>query len=714
MIIERVILENFGSFRGKVPIELEPKGEKNITLLVGHGGAGKTTIGKAIRWALYNRPFHESGRGEEDREYTKEEVLKLFFRAGGGATEDHVPAFNHMSVRLEIQPSQTSKAGLLSHGYKFGKVTLERSADLSGKIIPTARDLILPPLSLKGPDQRDVQDPEGILEEFFLPASTSNFFMFHGDRIRDLTKQIEKPVTEDIKQILDVTAMNNATTDLERVMSHLSRRVSSASKDEATRNSKQSDHERLEKMADRLEKSLHEKEEERKTNKERLVKLEKENQELLSAAGLLKDFESKKNEKKSLEDQRDRIDERLQSLLDSFPREALYHYLYRRAFAVREVDRKNRQHKKTADGLEDKLKQLDQLRPGDKCPLCHQMFPEHMVATRQKEVKSLEEDIKKEKAATRPLDPEFEDLMQTVIRFESLRYNPKELRQERFKLRSQITDCENEMKSIRQKLGQYSEPNVKTRASTITEDIERLSRLDGKLGEGLDKLNEDLAKYKDAMKKLEKELVMLGGKGSETARSQFEVTEKLRNVFADAVVDLADQKRDEIASLTGKMLMDTTIKPDLFHKTAPVDVDDNFQIKAMNLYGRPLEWDVESSSERSLLSLSFIYGLLNASEKEAPVVLDTFFGNLDPNHITKIMERLPEFGPQIVLMTTLTEFDDLIARRASTFWRHVNRYVMLRNSVKTDFVTDSKTLTKFGDAEREAKSQQSELGESKK
>src|SRR5206468_1667581 len=106
-----------------------------------------------------------------------EDVLKMFFRPGGGAIEKlaaRPPAETHLSVQLEIMPSEAVKKALESHRYKFGRYTLERSASI-GKFVPTSHDVILPSLSLKGPDQREVPNPEGFIDEFFLPSSMSAF-----------------------------------------------------------------------------------------------------------------------------------------------------------------------------------------------------------------------------------------------------------------------------------------------------------------------------------------------------------------------------------------------------------------------------------------------------------------------------------------------------------------------------------------------------------
>lgn len=55
MILERLVLENFRQFRGRQEIIFSDLRERNVTLIHGDNGFGKTTILNAITWALYGR-----------------------------------------------------------------------------------------------------------------------------------------------------------------------------------------------------------------------------------------------------------------------------------------------------------------------------------------------------------------------------------------------------------------------------------------------------------------------------------------------------------------------------------------------------------------------------------------------------------------------------------------------------------------------------------
>jgi DNA sulfur modification protein DndD len=697
MIIERVTLTNFGPYRGSSAIDLSPHGKKNVTLIVGHGGAGKTNVGKAIRWALYKLKF-EGTAG--DTEYTRDDVLALFFREGGGALADKPPTETSLSVKLEIMPGEAVRPALNAHGLKFGKYTLERRASV-GDIVPAARDVMLPPLSVKGPDQREIPDPEGFIEEFLLPASTSTFFMFHGDRIRDLTKQIDQPVTESIKQILDVTAMNNAVSDLHAVMTQLMRKVTASSKDEEQRKLKLGAYEKLEAQEQNQLGVKNEKQELLEQAKNDVKRLVAEQGELLEAHGLSTEYKTKEEVKKTYQEQRDAVEEDLRTLIDQVPREILFHTLYKRARSIRGQDAANKAHEKTIETLAKKKEQLDELMHREKCPTCKQPYPKSMLHSCKREIADIESRIKKEKSAIEPLDPALEEIMQIVTRFQSIKYNPTVLLKRRYDLRVKLTDIDNDLETIKGKLKKFSSDTTK-RALQIENDLGQKNREIGRLDNSIKDIDNVLAQSQKNKLALHADVLRLGGVDSKLVGRQHKIAEALHDTFSEAVIELADNKRQEIARETGEMLMRVTIKPDLFHKTNPIDVDDEFQVRPMNYDGNPLVWTTESSSEREVLAVSFIYGLLKASEREAPVILDTFFGNLDPGQIRNLTGNLASFGSQIVLMTTVTEFLDLMREAPTSFWEHVCRYVFLRNSDRTDYVTKTKVITNQKEAEREA------------
>jgi DNA sulfur modification protein DndD len=705
VIIERVTLTNFGSYRGSTQIDLSPDGEKNITLIVGHGGAGKTNIGKAIRWALYNLKFE--GRAG-DKEYLKEDVLGLFFREGGGALANKPPTETSLSVKLEIWPGEAVRPALVAHDLKFGKYVLERRASV-GKIVPSARDVILPPLSLKGPNQRELPDAEGFIEEFLLPASTSTFFMFHGDRVRDLTAQIDQPVTDSIKQILDVTAMNNAVSDLKVVLAQLARKVAATSDDEEQRVRKQAAWDNQDVEERRQLDIKKEKEDLLKQARLAAESLESEQGDLLEAAGLFAQYDSKEKRKNELEEECDAVDQQLRTLIDQVPKEILYHTLYKRAVDLRGQDADNQAHEKNIESLDAKKNQLRQLLAQRRCPVCKQAYADSMLSSYKKEIERIESDIKKEAAGIEPLDPALAEIMQIVLRFESSKYDPAALRKKRHEYRVKITDLETEIETLKAKLKKFHSADIRKQAAHVEVDLKQKNIEIGALQNSIKELDRVVSEIQKHKLALQKDLYQLGGVGSTLLRKQHKLADALHETFSDAVIELADDKRQEIARETGDMLMKVTIKPELFHKTNPIDVDDDFQVRAMNYEGNPLVWTAESSSEREVLAVSFIYGLLKASEREAPVILDTFFGNLDPNQIRNLTGHLSSFGSQVVLMTTVTEFLDLVREAPASFWQHVCRYIFLRNSDRTDFVTKLKVITDQVEAQREAEEEKKEF-----
>jgi len=698
VIIDRVIITNFGPFQGSTQIDLSPEGKKNIALIIGHGGAGKTNVGKAIRWALYNLKFEGTGGGVE---YHKEDVLGLFFRDGGGAAANKPPTETNLSVKLEISPGQAVQPALSARGLKFGKYSLERSASVRN-IAPTARDVMLSPVTVKGPDQRQLSDPEGFIEEFLLPASTSTFFMFHGDRIRDLTAQIDEPVIESIKQILDVTAMNNAVSDLRAVMGRLARQVAATSKDQQQRMLKQTTWDRQD--ADEKKELLNKKEKQELLDQTRdaIKKLDSEQGELLEAAGLLTECTSKEIIKKNLEEERDGVKQQLDTLIDQVPKEILYHTLHGRALDLREKDASNEAHKGKISELNTKKNQLKDLLRQRRCPVCKQPYPDSLLDSYKKEITRIDSDISREERAVKPLDPALAEIMEIIIRFESSRYDPKVLQMKRHEYHVRITDLEIEIEKKKSRLKKFASAEIRRQAKLVESSIKQKIFEEGRLETAIKQLDTNIILIQKYKSGLQKDLLKLGGGGSQLPKKQYDLAEALQNTFEEAVIELANDKRHEIARETGDMLMKVTIKPELFHKTNPVDVDENFQVKAMNYERNPLVWTVESSSEREVLAVSFIYGLLKASEREASVILDTFFGNLDPNQIRNLTANLSLFGSQVVLMTTDTEFLELLREAPPSFWQHVCRYIFLNNSVRTNFVTMTKVITNLKEAEKEA------------
>lgn len=65
MKVKKVVIENFGSYYGRQEIDLslgDGSADKNIIVVYGENGAGKTTFLTALVWCLYGRSMDRADK----------------------------------------------------------------------------------------------------------------------------------------------------------------------------------------------------------------------------------------------------------------------------------------------------------------------------------------------------------------------------------------------------------------------------------------------------------------------------------------------------------------------------------------------------------------------------------------------------------------------------------------------------------------------------
>lgn len=646
-----------------------------------------------------------------ESEYTPSQVMRFFYRKGGGASSNRPPDARSISVQLELRPSQSMKQALEARKFLFGKYVLTREADLPySKTFPTQKDLTLHEMILDMPNQRACPDAQGVLDQFFLPASTSSFFMFHGDRIRSLTREITEPVANSIRKILDVTAMNNAADDLESVRDSFVRKV------DATKNSEKELKEKKEALA-RVDQRLEDVRKKIKDKKDSLALVEKnlsattkQLKKMMEAVGLRGDFEKTEEKIKNDDAVLEAVNDQIRGTVDSFIRESLHHILVGHANQAKKTDEENQEHKSKIREWVSEAERLEHLKLGEKCPTCMQPLVKDSLDEVKEKVQHVKNLVEKESGLIVELDPQYVQLLRGVSTLEADRYEPAELEARQFQVRREITDLKNKLEDIKDKLEAFGEKAAKADELRDLENTLQLQK--GRLLEAIEAEEDSLARIKGDRDKLNELIIGLQTtKMGQRAQRCARTSDQLYNAFNEAVKELALEKRNEISRETANMLLQTTIKPELFSKEGTVVIDEDFQVHVKNYEGNELVWDIASSSERSMLAVAFIYGLLKASERDSAIILDTFFGNLDPNHIRNISKVLPDFGPQVILMTTLGEFESLKSRADPQFWASVGKLYLLRNDGSTGFETQ---VESFDEVDGVSKAVQAQLQQMKR
>ena len=87
MYIKSITVENFLPFQGKQRIDFSTDKERNVTLVMGNNGAGKTSLAQAFEWCLYGRAPKDSAQ-----------VINAFVK------DRIVPgSFRYASVEIELE-----------------------------------------------------------------------------------------------------------------------------------------------------------------------------------------------------------------------------------------------------------------------------------------------------------------------------------------------------------------------------------------------------------------------------------------------------------------------------------------------------------------------------------------------------------------------------------------------------------------------------------
>lgn len=163
MILDAIILDNFGAFRGRQQALLTPENDKPIILFGGMNGGGKTTLLDAVQLAFYGPKARLSNRGRLGyREYLRESIHHGSDpREGAGITVRFRRTIGGEVRRFELQRNWHEEA---------------KGIEESVRVL--CNDVI---------DEVLTEHWEQTIETY-LPSGIAHLFFFDGEQIRELAE----------------------------------------------------------------------------------------------------------------------------------------------------------------------------------------------------------------------------------------------------------------------------------------------------------------------------------------------------------------------------------------------------------------------------------------------------------------------------------------------------------------------------------------------
>lgn len=633
MIITRLVLNNFGAFRGANAIDLKPRhgASKPIILFGGKNGAGKTTVFEAIRVCLYGL---NALPGRQRRADYEQFLLDRIHR------HNSLPVHpNQASVEIEFE---------YAHLGKVSKYAVRRAWERKGtgahEMLAIFRD---------GEPLNDVEDDQwqDFIKEL-IPPGLSQLFFFDGEKIEQLAAHgaDAEQFRESFRSLLGLDLIERLQDDL---TIHITRQQKDASTETIERRLKIA-HDEISKLEAQQIEKIKERSQLQNNVYQLRSAVDKHEQKLTAEGG---GFASRRSNMKA---KAARIDEQ-----------------------VREIEAEIRE---MANGLlplafsPEYLTKLEN-RLLEEAEIARFQSAREIVAERQERVRRKVRDanfwkdiIRSDdgrKAASKRVSQLLADLLPPLPTSTEIMHPCSDL--ERAKLLSWIRAAK---QAIPDELAAHTRKLEKLHKDrrNIENTLRRAppQEILGPLLDRLKDLNKELGSAETRLKRCEEEISVLDFRLNSAKRESQVVLEELEQaqglskrvetaLKTRAVLDkyldrITQVKLQELSAELALAFSALSNKPGYY---ARVKIDPKtFDSTLFTKHGDVVTRDQLSAGERQIFATSLLWALAKTSRRPLPFIIDTPLGRLDHAHRRNLVENFfPSASHQVLILSTDAEIE---------------------------------------------------------
>ena len=212
MIIDRINISNFRSYHGEVTIDFKSEPKKNITLISGKNGFGKTSFLTAIIWGFYGKLMSKV-----------EDKYRSEIKSSGGYENYLVQQFNRAQKTTKELSVEIILSDVVIPTIPCKQVSIKRSFNVS-----TKNDSL--EILIDG-DRNELTVQVGyetFINDFILPREIAKFFFFDSEKIVSLaeakTKDELRSLSRAYSEVLGLKKYEDLKTGLQTLISNIKRR----------------------------------------------------------------------------------------------------------------------------------------------------------------------------------------------------------------------------------------------------------------------------------------------------------------------------------------------------------------------------------------------------------------------------------------------------------------------------------------------------------
>lgn len=648
MKIRNVTLCNFKNFRGDHKIDTtlpSDNKQKNIILIGGFNGSGKTTIVEAIKLCLFGRIFNGSTLSRENY------FNYLLLGKNKSSVKDNDNRF-FIQIEIDIDDTYPTYSITLKREWEFkdGRVDKENFTIYRGGV----------PLEII---------PRDYWEDYIIsliPPYVSDHFFFDGERVKELASgnKAEEILKESIRDLIGLKLYETLATDLDSLINKIKRRNINHSELQEEIIEKENEISKINREIDCIENDID-------ANSHKVAKmyyLRKDVEKDLRrrAGAFARDRKKNENTLLRLKRELDELNNKIRqicgevlpfviasdvckSLLNQLKKERRLKELIAGKHILEEVNQKFMKKVESSKKLTDLSKNQLNIIKTEINNIFSEMFEEIVNESQEFFIHDLT-------SAEMDFIENFLNKTEEYVKIELneiLKLREKNLLQAK-KLKDKLKQVPDEC-FVKEYVEELT--SIRTKIELMEKDINTLKNES-------QSLKEKRTKIEGIIRELEEKIVCI-----EKDAMKIDVFMKIKDSIKEFINVVISSKIEELEKIITNMYRKLANKDDMVkeikidHKTFTttlIDFDDGVVDK-----------DNISAGEKEIYALSVLWGLSEISNRKLPLIVDSPLAKLDKSHVEKITENFfPIAGDQVIILAHDREIDQELYRKLKP---HINK-----------------------------------------
>lgn len=629
MRIESIEIQNFRQYRNGKFVFPRIKGKKDIHVIIGENGEGKTNILNALTWCLYGEELHLGDKNTAISNINSQYVQEL---------------------RNRSQKNGEAKVTVVMSIEDGGKISFMRTAVYSiaeNNIIETKQDVIAVVNSSKIIDKKDDYD---MYVSRYVPKEINEYIFFDGELMDQYFKSDKRGNIESgIKDLTKATTIDKTKNAL-----------NSYAKNEIAPILKSNGDNRVSEAQENLES-----EQKRRDNQQEkvgiiLTQIQKAEDKIGELTNIIQGFDSLKDKTdrlQELEKESDQLKRNLEGLNDDLNEFVRQNYINFALFPALKEFRDYIRSQESKGNLPPKIDKrlVESIINGKKCEICGN----HLDTEHLQHVLLILQKLEVSSTTSAELNRASSALNAMIENMKAYPKKKQAIIQRKKNLDSQVKYNEEEYEKLSKELRTI--PNQEEIRKAIIEREEYRKSI-GPLHEKFGRENLLLEARTKAVERAEKELgdAMKSNRLLDIYRKQLEFCKKGIMLLDETLKEIMEECRKDMEVVTFDIFNSLIWKKDAFSK---VNILDDYSFELLDAYGQQT-LGACSAAERALLALSFTIALQQTSGHDSLLYIDTPLGRVGEKNRINFTEVLTDIAEskQVILSFTPTEYDDNVRR----------------------------------------------------